>query len=242
MKRRVLRILVCGASGRMGRAVRSEIEGSVFFSYAGGVDSEPGPDTESPGSFDRLLSAADAAVDFSSPKAACAYAAACARARKPFVTGTTGFSVKQLAALKAAGRKTPVFFSPNMSPAVNLTFALAALAARRLKGFDIHVSEAHHTAKKDAPSGTALRYAEYIAIARGGKLPPVTSVRAGDIVGDHTVLYAGPHERVEITHRAHSRAVFAAGALKAASWLAGRKPGFYDYFDLLDLKKALRGK
>ena len=135
-----------------------------------------------------------------------------------------------------AARRTAVFHSPNMSPAVNLTFALAALAARRLKDFDIHVHEAHHSAKKDAPSGTALRYAERIAAARGGALPPITSVRAGDIVGDHTVLYAGPHERVELRHMAHSRAVFAAGALKAAAWLAGKKPGFYDYADLLDLK------
>lgn len=232
-----LKILVCGAAGRMGRAVRAEIEGSEAFAWAGGVDSRPGHGLAGPGEFAGLLGGADAAVDFSSPAAACDFAAACAKARVPFVTGTTGFSKEQLASLKAAGRRAPVFFSPNMSPAVNLTFALAALAAARLKNFDVHVHEAHHTAKKDAPSGTALRYAERIAAARGGALPPITSVRAGDIVGDHSVLYAGPHERVEIKHMAHSRAVFAAGALRAAAWLAGRKPGFYDYLDLLDLKR-----
>jgi len=220
----------------MGRAVRAEIEADPAFAYAGGVEHEAGASAEGPGAFAGLLAAADAVVDFSAPAAACGYAAACAKARVPFVTGTTGFSKPQLAALRAAGRKTPVFFSPNMSPAVNLTFALAALAAARLKNFDIHIHEAHHTAKKDAPSGTALRYAERIAAARGGALPPISSVRAGDIVGDHTVLYAGPHERVELRHMAHSRAVFAAGALKAAAWLAGKKPGFYDYADLLDLK------
>lgn len=236
MKSRPLKVLVCGASGRMGRAVLAEIEASKAFVRAGGVDAGPGPGVEPPDAFTRLLALADAVVDFSSPGPSVAYAQACAAARKPFVTGVTGYSPKQLAALKAAGRRTAVFHSPNMSPAVNLTFALAALAARRLKDFDIHVHEAHHSAKKDAPSGTALRYAERIAAARGGALPPITSVRAGDIVGDHTVLYAGPHERVEIAHRAHSRAVFAAGALKAAAWLAGRKPGFYDYSDLLDLK------
>jgi 4-hydroxy-tetrahydrodipicolinate reductase len=173
------------------------------------------------------------------PESACLYAAGCVRARKPFVTGTTGFSRGQLAALKTSAKKIPVFVSPNMSPAVNLTFAIAALAARRLTGFDVHISEAHHAAKRDAPSGTALRYAEYVALARGGARPPITSARAGDIVGDHTVLYAGPHERVELTHRAHSRALFAAGALKAAAWTAARKPGFYDYFDLLDLRGLL---
>jgi 4-hydroxy-tetrahydrodipicolinate reductase len=236
MKSRPLKVLVCGASGRMGRAVLAEIEASGAFARAGGVDAGPGPGVEPPDAFPRLLALADAVVDFSAPGPSVAYAQACARARKPFVTGVTGYSPKQLAALKAAARRTAVFHSPNMSPAVNLTFALAALAARRLKDFDIHVHEAHHSAKKDAPSGTALRYAERLAAARGGALPPITSVRAGDIVGDHTVLYAGPHERVEIAHRAHSRAVFAAGALKAAAWLAGRKPGFYDYSDLLDLK------
>ncbi len=239
MKRRILRVLVCGASGRMGRAVRAELLPGAPFAYAGGVDSSPGAGVEPPEALGRLLAAADVAVDFSSPGAACACAAACARAGKPFVTGTTGFSKKQLAALKALARRIPVFVSPNMSPAVNLTFALAARAARALKDFDVHVHEAHHKAKKDAPSGTALRFAEYLAAARGGVLPPITSVRAGDIVGDHAVLYAGPHERVEISHRAHSRAVFAAGALKAAAWAAGRKPGYYDYFDLLELKGEL---
>lgn len=237
MKRRALRVLVCGAAGRMGKAVRGEIAASRDFAWAGGVDSLPGQDVEAPGAFARLLALADVVVDFSAPGPSIAFAQAAARARKPFVTGVTGYSKAQLAALRAAGRRTPVFFSPNMSPAVNLTFALAALAAARLKGFDIHITEAHHTAKKDAPSGTALRYARQIAAVRGGDLPPISSVRAGDIVGDHTVLYAGPHERVELSHRAHSRAVFAAGALKAAAWLAGRRAGFYDYFDLLDLKK-----
>ena len=233
-------MLVCGAAGRMGRAVRAEIEASSAFSLAGCVDYRPGPGVETPDAFEYLLASADVVIDFSTPEAACAYAAVCARRRKPFVTGTTGFSGKQAAALKAAGRKTRVFSSPNMSPAVNLTFALAAAAARRLKDFDIHIHEAHHSGKRDAPSGTALRYAERIAAARGGELPPITSVRAGDIVGEHTVLFAGPHERVELTHRAHSRALFASGALKAAAWLAGRKPGFYDYFDLLELRDLLK--
>lgn len=239
MKSKGLRVLLCGAAGRMGRAVRAEIAASGSFALAAGIDACPAPGVEPADAFEYQLAGADVVVDFSSPEAACRYAAACARARKPFVTGTTGFSGKQLAALKSAARKTPVFVSPNMSPAVNLTFALASLAARRLSGFDVHISEAHHAAKRDAPSGTALRYAGYVALARGGARPPITSVRAGDIVGDHTVLFAGPHERVELIHRAHSRALFAAGALKAAAWTAAQKPGFYDYFDLLDLKGLL---
>jgi 4-hydroxy-tetrahydrodipicolinate reductase len=224
----------------MGRAVRAEIEAADAFSLAGCVDFRPGTGVETPDAFERLLAGADVAVDFSAPEAACEFAAVCARLRKPFVTGTTGFSGKQNAALRAAASKTVVFASPNMSPAVNLTFALAAVAAKRLKNFDIHIHEAHHAAKRDAPSGTALRYAERIVLARGGKPPAITSARAGDIIGEHTVLYAGPYERVELTHRAHSRALFAAGALKAAAWAAGRKPGFYDYFDLLELRELLK--
>ena len=192
-----------------------------------------------PGSLPALLKKASVVIDFSSPAAACYAAAACARAGRPFVTGTTGFTAAQQKELEKAARSVPVFCSPNMSPAVNLTFALAAFAAARLKEFDIHINEIHHKAKKDAPSGTALRYARGVAAARGGAEPPITSARAGDIVGEHTVLYAGPHERVELTHRAHSRAVFAAGALRAAAWTCGRGPGFYDYFDLLDLKGLL---
>jgi 4-hydroxy-tetrahydrodipicolinate reductase len=239
MKQKVLRVLLCGAAGRMGRAVSAEIAASGSFALAAALDARPTVGMEPPEAFGYQLPGADVVVDFTAPESACGFAAACARARKPFVTGTTGFSRKQLACLRAAARRTPVFVSPNMSPAVNLTFALAALAARRLPGFDIHISEAHHAAKRDAPSGTALRYADYVALARGGARPPITSVRAGDIVGDHTVLYAGPHERVELTHRAHSRALFAAGALKAAAWTAAQKPGCYDYFDLLDLKGLL---
>jgi len=236
MKKRILRVLVCGASGRMGLAVRRELQAGRGFSYAGGVDPAPGAGVYKPGRLAELLKGADAVIDFSSPTAACAAAAACARAGKPFITGTTGFSRAQLASLKKAARRIPVFCSPNMSPAVNLTVALAAAAAARLKGFDIYINEVHHKAKKDSPSGTALCYARRVAAARGGILPPITSARAGDIVGEHTVVYAGPHERVELTHRAHSRAVFAVGALRAAAWVEGRGSGFYDYSDLLDLK------
>lgn len=225
----------------MGLAVRRELRAGSGFTYAGGVDAEPAAGVAAPREFSGLLEGADVVVDFSTPESACVFAAACARARKPFITGTTGFSKAGLARLKKASRRIPVFFSPNMSPAVNLTFALAALAAGRLEGFDIHISEVHHKAKKDAPSGTALRFAGLVAAARGGRAPTVTSARAGDIIGEHTVLYAGPHERVELTHKAHSRAVFAAGALTAAAWTARRRAGFYDYFDLLGLRGLLSG-
>jgi 4-hydroxy-tetrahydrodipicolinate reductase len=113
--------------------------------------------------------------------------------------------------------------------------AAAHLLASKLRGFDIHISEVHHKAKKDAPSGTALRFRALMKEAYGGPLP-ITSVRAGGVVGEHTVLYAGPHETVELTHRAQSRGAFTAGALRAALWLKGRRPGIYDCFSMLDVR------
>jgi 4-hydroxy-tetrahydrodipicolinate reductase len=138
--------------------------------------------------------------------------------------------------VREAAAAIPVIFSPNMSLGVNVLFELARTAAQRLGlGYDVEVVESHHKQKKDAPSGTAKRLAEVLADAR--RQPPsqipVHAVRAGDIVGDHTVILAGPAERLELTHRAQSRDVFAAGALRAAQCAAAQKPGLYDMSDVL---------
>jgi 4-hydroxy-tetrahydrodipicolinate reductase len=229
-----IRIAVNGGLGRMGLKVSERLAlrrgaepGPVF-------DSLPGRTSLRPEAAPEALRGCGAAIDFSSPAGAVAFAEACSAAGVPFVTGTTGLSPEQLARLAEISARIPVFVSPNMSPAVNLTFALTRLMAEKLKGFDIHVSETHHRLKKDAPSGTALRYLD--AVKAAGREAAVSSARAGDIVGEHTVLFAGPHERVELTHRAHSRDVFADGAITAALWLAGKENGFYDYADLLGLK------
>lgn len=231
-----LKVVVLGAAGRMGASVRAQLELSKTLSFFAGVDAKTGPGVKPPLEFPALIKRADLAVDFSAPAASLDFARACAGARKPAVIGVTGFNAAQMTELKALSKTTAVFLSPNMSPAVNLTFAVAALMAKKLPDFDRCIIETHHAAKKDAPSGTALKYAERMEKACGSKTP-ISSVRAGDIVGEHTVLYAGPHERVELTHRAHSRAVFAAGALRAALWLYGKKPGLYDFFDLLGLRE-----
>ena len=236
MNEGLLKVVVLGAAGRMGAAVRAQLALSKDLSFFAGVDAKAGTDLKLPSEFPALMKTADLAVDFSAPAASLEFAGVCAQAHKPVVIGVTGFSASQITGLKAISRNTAVFLSPNMSPAVNLTIAVSALIAKKLPGFDRCIIETHHTAKKDAPSGTALKYAERMEKACGSKTP-IASVRAGDIVGEHTVLYAGPHERVELTHRAHSRAVFAAGALRAALWLYAQKPGFYDYFDLLGLRE-----
>lgn len=172
------------------------------------------------------------------------------------VIGTTGFEAEGKAEIAAAAADVPVVFAPNMAVGVNLVFKLLDTAAQILnQGYDIEVVEAHHRMKVDAPSGTALRMGEVVAAALGrdlkdcavygregvtGERDPSTigfaTVRGGDIVGDHTLLFAGIGERVELTHKASSRATFAQGALRAAKWLQGRAPGLYDMRDVLNLK------
>ena len=214
----------------MGRQVAAVASSDPRFSIVGGVGL--GTTAMLPG----LLEHADVLVDFSAPDASIAFLQAARRAGVPAVIGTTGFTDRQKALLRGASRKIPVFFSPNMSPGMNLVFALARLAAGVLPRYDAAISESHHTRKKDAPSGTALRLAEAVREGRcGGPAVPTVSIRAGDIVGDHTLLLAGPDERIELTHRAGSRSVFARGALEAALWLRGRQPGLYGMRDLLGL-------
>lgn len=216
-----LRLVVTGATGRMGSLVAELAAKDGRFAIAAAL-SRQGPDVE------EALARADALVDFSAPDACVAYAKAAAGEGKPAVIGTTGLSAAQNAAVRAAARKTPIFYAANFSAGVAVLARLAAEAARLLPRWERAIVETHHSKKKDAPSGTALRLAE----AAGGGAA-IASVRVGDVVGDHTFTLAGPFERLELTHRAHSRAVFATGALEAALWLSARKPGLYGMDDLL---------
>lgn len=224
-----LRLVVCAPNGRMGSQVAALAEGDPRFVVA----ARAGRDL-SGAALHGALKDAGAAVDFSAPQASVAFAAAAARAGCAFVCGTTGFSAAQLGRLKAAARKVPVFLAPNFSLGVAVLYRAAALAARALKGYDAGIVETHHAAKRDAPSGTALRLAEAVRAARGdGRAVPAASLRLGTVVGDHTLTLAGPFERLELTHRAQSRALFAGGALEAALWLSRRKPGLYGMDDLV---------
>lgn len=202
------------------------------------------------------LVGAQALIDFTRPEATFGYLDACVAAKVPLVIGTTGFDEAGRARIADAARRIPVVFAPNMSVGVNLLMKLAELAAQVLEdGYDIEIIEAHHRHKVDAPSGTALGLGQAVArtINRDlascavygregvtGERDPKTigfaTVRGGDIVGDHTLLFAGIGERVELTHKASSRATFAQGALRAAKWLQGRAPGLYDMRDVLNLK------
>jgi len=198
----------------------------------------------------------DVLIDFTRPSATLDHLALCQAANRAVVIGTTGFSAEQKAAIADASGTIPVVFAPNMSVGVNLSFKLLELAAQVLgERVDIEIIEAHHRHKVDAPSGTALAMGQVIARTLGrdleqcaiygrqgvtGERNPATigfaTIRAGDIVGEHTVLFADSGERLEITHRASSRMTFAQGAVRAAAWLAGRGPGLYDMQDVLGLR------
>jgi 4-hydroxy-tetrahydrodipicolinate reductase len=233
-------LIAAAAAGRMGSLVaqlaakdpRFELAACLLHKNSG--DSKPrGVPAVTLEDLGPHLEHADAAIDFSAPEASLDLAALAARSKTALVVGTTGFSKSQMSRLKGFSRRIPVFYAPNFSPGAFLLRRLAREAARTLAGFDVAISELHHAAKKDSPSGTALVLADSVAQAREGRRPPVVSQRAGDIVGEHVVLLAGPHERLEIIHRAHARSLFARGALDAALWLANRRTGFYGMEDML---------
>lgn len=231
-----LRIVISGAGGRMGRAVAASAAGNKAFRVVGGVGlgaaAGLGFRYGGPGLLSELLGGADVLIDFSLPAPALSFAVAAAKARVPLVTGTTGLAPSQQRRLKSISRRIAIFWAPNMSPGMNLLFELTRRAAAALPGYDAAVLDIHHAAKKDAPSGSAKRLQAEIATGRG-RPAPVFSLRVGDVAGDHTVVLAGAGERLELIHRAHSREVFARGALQAALWTAGRRPGFYGMGDLL---------
>jgi 4-hydroxy-tetrahydrodipicolinate reductase len=226
-----LKIAVCGATGRTGSRVAALAATDPRFHLVARVDRARAAE------FEDEAGAVSAAIDFSVPEATVHYAAACARAKVAFVTGTTGLNDVQRAQVAAAAKKIPVFTSPNFSRGVTLMAWLAAEAAKRLPGYDAAVVETHHKGKKDAPSGTALRLAQAVRDGRGASERVETlSLRLSDVVGDHELIFAGPFERLTLSHRAESRDVFAAGALDAAIWVAKKKPGLYDMADLLGLR------
>jgi len=203
-----------------------------------------------------VVSQFDVLIDFSTPAATMRHVALCQQHRKKIVIGTTGLSAQEKVQIAASAGDIAVVLAPNMSVGVNLCFKLLDLAARVLGDeVDIEVIEAHHRHKVDAPSGTALRMGEVVAEALGRDLQQCAvygreghtgvrdrrtigfeTIRAGDIVGDHTVLFAAAGERVEITHKASSRMTFASGAVRAAHWLADRPTGLFDMQDVLGLK------
>jgi 4-hydroxy-tetrahydrodipicolinate reductase len=203
-----------------------------------------------------VLDAFDVLIDFTAPTATLRHLELCRAAGRRLVIGTTGFTAEQRSVIAAAAEDIAIVFAPNMSVGVNLCFKLLDIAARVLgDDVDIEIIEAHHRHKVDAPSGTALRMGEVVAAALGRDLAEVAvygrqgqtgarerrtigfeTIRAGDVVGEHSVWFAGDGERVEIAHKASSRMTFAKGAVRAAGWLRDRKRGLFDMQDVLGLR------
>lgn len=210
------------------------------------------------GHLEAVLDDFDVLIDFTSPASTMENLKICRAAGKGLIVGTTGLSEAQKRALAEAGDEIPIVFAPNMSVGVNLCFKLLEIAAKALGddgGYDIEIIETHHRHKVDAPSGTALRMGEVVADALGRDLKECAvygregltgarpakeigfeTIRAGDVVGDHTVLFATEGERIEITHKASSRMTFAKGAVRAAGWLKGKEKGLFDMQDVLELR------
>lgn len=259
-----LKIALVGPGGRMGRAILEQLEGRDDMCLSGALvragsalegQKLPGQEIQATSDPEQALAAAGVMLDFSRPETIPWLAPKCAQAGVALVSGTTGLGGNAQDALKAAADQIPVLYAPNTSLGVNLLAGLVRRAAAVLgEDYDIEITEAHHRHKVDAPSGTALRLGEAAAAGRGvdpqaravhsrhGHTGPRQSgdigyavVRGGDIAGEHSVLFAGPGERLELGHRASSRATFAAGALHCATWIAGQSAGLYSMDDVLDL-------
>jgi 4-hydroxy-tetrahydrodipicolinate reductase len=256
-------VAIAGAGGRMGQALIEGLRGDPELRFAAALEA-PGnallgkeiSGVKVGADIAAALAAADLLIDFTRPEATLAHVRACREQRKGMVIGTTGFSAAQKKEIEEAAQAIPVVMAANFAVGVNALYKLAESAARILgEGYDVEIIEAHHRQKVDAPSGTALKLGEVVAQALNRRLPEAQkhgrhgdvgarpareigfhAVRGGDIVGEHTVLFAGIGERLELTVRSQSRATYAAGALRAARWLGGRRAGLYDMYDVLGLR------
>jgi 4-hydroxy-tetrahydrodipicolinate reductase len=257
-----MKVAIAGAGGRMGQALVEAVVADRGLLLAAAFDAAGSPaigraaGPVQVGADLGALGAAEVLIDFTRPEGTLAHLEACVKQGKAMVIGTTGFSEAQKARIAEGARRIPVVLSPNFAIGVNVVFRLAQTAARALgDAYDVEIVEAHHRHKVDAPSGTALMLGELVAKALGRELGQVATygregdtgerpakaigfhaIRGGDIVGEHTVIFAGDGERVELAVRSQSRMTYAAGALRAAKWLKGRAPGLYDMFDVLGLK------
>jgi 4-hydroxy-tetrahydrodipicolinate reductase len=242
------RLIITGSKGRMGQMLIACAARQPELQVVGQIDQ--GDDLHP------VIGKADVVIDFSFHSATAGIAALCAEYKKALVIGTTGHSSEDRARIDAASAKIPVVLSSNYSTGVNALFWLTRKAAEILgPGFDLEIVEMHHRMKRDAPSGTAKTLAEILAGVRKQQLDKVIrhgrvgivgertateigmhSLRGGDVVGDHTVIFAGQGERIELSHKASSRETFANGALRAAQWAVKQQPGLYDMQDVLGLK------
>ncbi len=238
MSREVIHAALFGAAGRMGKVILFEARTNpgikITHAFDPAASGEYFGDLQIEPKCYGVHNQVKVAIDFSTAGSVIENVRCCVKSKVSYVCGVTGLPENVKKELREAAKDIAVLHAPNMSPGMNVLFALVAEAAAALPGYEVYLSEAHHTKKVDAPSGTAVRIAEIVEDTIGKK-PEVFSLRVGDVVGEHTLVLGGHGERLEITHRADSRAVFAHGALRAAEWLAERPAGFYGMGDVLGL-------
>jgi 4-hydroxy-tetrahydrodipicolinate reductase len=258
-----MRIAIVGADGRMGRAIQEIARNDKDIEIAGLFECDENCLNNSNISMIKPISKmevvihkTDVLIDFTNPESSLKSIEIAKKHKVAIVIGTTGFTEKQKEKIADTAKTIPIILSPNMSVGVNILFELVKDITKKIPDYDIEIVELHHNKKKDAPSGTAAKLADIAARATGKNINEigvygrngiigerkkeeigVMSVRAGDITGDHTIYFAGPGERIELTHRAHSRDSFASGAIRAAKWLFSKPSGLYDMTDVLSLKK-----
>ena len=254
----MVKVVICGASGRMGQTLGRMVTESPDLELAGGIDLHPGTffgaEIVAVKDIESLLKSKkpDVLIDFTVAHAAVENVKSAAKNNVALIVGTTGFTPEQREVMAAAiNGHVPAVISSNFSVGVNIFWQLVREAGRLLNDYDIEVIEAHHRNKKDAPSGTAKTILQILdeeagtrkkLYGREGMMERqneigVHVIRGGDIVGDHTVMFSKNFETIELSHRAYDRSVFASGALRAARWVAGKKPGIYGMNDVLGLEK-----
>ncbi len=235
----MIKLAVCGAAGRMGSRIialaKLDKAISVNLALERPNFSKEAVQVEGIRITDEIdkLSDVDCVIDFSQPGATLEHLKKCVSFKKPMVIGTTGFSEQEVGLIKEASKTIPIVFSPNMSIGVNVVFKVLKDLASTLKGYQIKIIEAHHTHKKDAPSGTAKKIAQIIENASGSKVSGIESIREGEIVGDHEIIFDAEFDTITLKHSAKSRDIFASGALAAAKWVINKKKGLFSMEDCI---------
>jgi 4-hydroxy-tetrahydrodipicolinate reductase len=257
----MIRVALCGAMGRMGGEVARAIAGQKDMTLAAAIEAQAHPhvgtklgETEVVSDLTGQIDSADVMVDFTNPEGAANHVSIAAEHSVPSVVGVTALSDEQMGVIRKSSTHIPVVYAPNMSVGVNLLFTLVSEAAEVLKDdFDFEIVEMHHRLKKDAPSGTAAKIADILSRVKedsekvhgrhgliGERKPNeigIHALRGGDVVGEHTVIFAGDGERLEFTHKVSSRRTFASGVIKAVRFVVNQKPGLFDMNDVLGLRE-----
>lgn len=240
----MINLIVSGAYGRMGSQILVKARGDSRFRIVGALEAANKPEIGReimPGikltnDLESLLLEGDVLIDFTTPEATLAHVRQVLKAKKAIVIGTTGFTGEQMEEIHKASGDIRLLMAPNMSDCVHHFYEIAKEAARRFRGYSIEIRETHHVQKKDKPSGTAKEIAFQIAqvLKRDAKVIPIYSIREGDIVGIHSVVFSRGDNKIELTHTAGSRSIFAEGALEAAEFIVKQKPGFYTMVNVIN--------